>query len=433
MFPSAIYEFDLKRLYTKITRDIRDNQRPSGMVATLVPNWFRDASYTGNEGPFQESPAWGSSIFAVPWLIYWDYGDRSILEDNYEAMKRYLAFMKGKEKNGLVSYGLGDWMAPGGSSVPNVEGATYVLDTRITRDAARILGQDNDAEYYASEYARVSTTYNKAYFDDAAGLYRPVSEANEAIPLVLGIVPPGQEAAVKKALMDDIAHPHEIDRLGSYGKPGEFGPVLPFHITTGDIGTTFLWRALGDAADVDLVQKMIMQSSGPSYMNMIERGETTLDENWNVAKTRSHNHDMYGGILEWYYSTLGGISALQPGYEVIQLKPEMPDGLKSVTTSYDSVRGEIRSSWNILNHRATWNIKVPANATAEVFVPVGSLPQANLKIKEGATIVYEGGKPASEVRGVVYEGTKGTGNSTVVIWKIGSGNYQFTWYATRTQ
>ncbi len=430
MFPSSIYEFDLQRLYTKITRDIRDNQRASGMVATLVPNWFRSASYTGREGPFQDSPAWGSSIFAVPWLIYWNYGDRHVLQDNYEAMKRYLAFLKGREKNGLITYGLGDWMAPGGSSVPNVEGAVYVLDTRIARDVARVLGQDSDAEYYAREYARVSTTYNRAYFDYAAGLYRPVSETNEALPLVFGIVPHGQEAAVRKALVDDIEHPQEVDRQDSYGPPGEFGPVLPFHVTTGDIGTTFLWRALGDAGDVDLVQKMIMQSSAPSYMSMIECGETTIDENWNVAKTRGHNHDMYGGILEWFYHTLGGISALQPGYEVIQLKPEMPDGLKSVTTSYDSVRGKISSSWSVLNGITTWNVEVPANTSAELFIPVKSTSLANLTIKEGSTVVYQDGKPAQLVPGVLFERAEQTSESNTVIWKIGSGGYHFTWAAS---
>jgi hypothetical protein len=93
--------------------------------------------------------------------------------------------MKGKEKDDLVAYGLGDWMAPGGSSVPNVEGAVYVVDTKIARDVARVLEQDSDAEYYADEYARVVSSYNAEYFEDAGGLYSLKNKTNEGLPLTV--------------------------------------------------------------------------------------------------------------------------------------------------------------------------------------------------------------------------------------------------------
>ena len=32
-----------------------------------------------------------------------------------------------------------------------------------------------------------------------------------------------------------------------------------------------------------------------------------MPENWNLAKARSHNHDMYAGIFEWLYRSLAGI------------------------------------------------------------------------------------------------------------------------------
>ena len=208
-------------------------------------------------------------------------------------------------------------------------------DVRVVRDVATVLGNSADATLYGSEFTRVQTAYNNAYFDRTNNRYTPVSQANIAMPLEFGIVPAGSEAAVAAALVKDIGQPMEPTNSGG------FGSVQANHITAGDIGTTFVWRALGDYNQADLVQTMIMQPSLPSYLSMINGGETTITENWNYPSTRSHNHDMYAGIFEWLYRSLGGISSSKPGYAEILLKPGMPTGLASVSVSYNSVRGPI--------------------------------------------------------------------------------------------
>ena len=149
-------------------------------------------------------------------------------------------------------------MAPGGTNVPNVEGAVYVYDTRVVRDIATALGNTADATLYGSEFTRVQTAYNNAYFDSANNRYTPVSQANIAMPLEFGIVPAGSEAAVAASLVKDIGAPVEPTNSGG------FGAVQANHITAGDIATTFLWRALGDYNQADFVQTMIMQPACPA-------------------------------------------------------------------------------------------------------------------------------------------------------------------------
>ena len=348
-------------------------------------------------------------MFVSPWLIYNAYGDRRILEDNYDAMKAYLAYLKGKEKNGRITYGLGDWMAPGGVSAPPVEGAVYVLDTRVLRDIAAVLNRTADAEFYASEYTRVRKAYNDAFFNAATLSYQPMNQTDQALPLAFGIVPEGREAAVTRALVDDIAHPQE-DPGAPSGKRGKFGPVLPQHISSGDIGTTLVWQALGDAGENDLVQTMIMQPDGPSYLNMINSGQTTVTENWDVAQTRSHNHDMYAGILAWFYRSLGGISSTKPGYEEIQIKPGMPTGLSSVSCAYESVRGEIASSWEVAGNHVTMRVGIPANTTATIYVPALN--------KDAVT---ESGRPIGQAAGVQFLRMDGR----CAVFHVGSGAYVF--------
>ncbi len=184
----------------------RDFVRENQYRTQLVP-YGKECS--GQAGKFDDAPAWGSSAIICPWIMYQTYGDKKILSDNYETMKKYMAFLKGKEANGLVTYGLGDWdgFRPAGDAMFGISSAAvYVYDTGLMRDIASVLGNTDDSSAYAQDYTRVRDAYNRAYFDPKLMSYQPVKQANEAIPLVFGIVPEGDVEAVRQALVDDIAH-----------------------------------------------------------------------------------------------------------------------------------------------------------------------------------------------------------------------------------
>ena len=406
--PSTVYSNDVQTYFAKIMHDVRDAQRVSGLCPTIAPNWFHKKT-DAPAGRFDDAPAWGSSVFICPWIMYQTYGDKKILSDNYETMKKYMAYLKGKEANGLITYGLGDWVAPAGNDIRNIEGAVYVYDMGLMRDIASVLGKTDDSTAYAQNYTRVRDAYNKAYFDPKSKSYQPMKQANQALPLVFGIVPEGEVEAVRKALIEDIAHPQE-NGTPTINGAGYAGAVVPNHVTTGDIATSALWEALGDAGQATLVQTMIMQETSPSYMYMINHGATTISENWNYEKTRSHNHDMYAGIAAYLYRNVGGISPLKPGYEVIQIKPCVPLGLNSAAVTYDSVRGPIDTSWKVDGNQFTLNVRIPANASAVVTVPALD-----------ANSVREGGLVAKDVPGVKFLRSE----SSAAVFAVGSGVYVF--------
>ncbi len=157
------------------------------------------------------------------------------------------------------------------------------------------------------------------------------------------------------------------------------------------IATSALWQALGDAGQGTLVQTMIMQETPPSYMNMINNGATTIVENWSYERARSHNHDMYAGILAYLYRIIGGISARKPGYEVIRIKTCLPLGLNSAAATYDSVRGPIETSWQVEDKTFTLKVRIPANTSAIVSIPTLD-----------SDSVREGGQPAKSAPGVKF-------------------------------
>jgi hypothetical protein len=282
-----------------------------------------------------------------------------------------------------------------------------------------------DLAFFNNHLSATAEYYNNKYYDPVKKTYHPVTQSNLSMPLCFGIVPDADRKAVTEKLVRIIRHPEESADSLNLGNVGKHGPVLPDHSTTGDIATTYLWRALGDAGQADLVQKMIMQEDMPSYFSMVKKGFTTIPENWNFLQTRSHNHDMYAGIFEWFFRTLGGISATKPGFEEISLKPTYPAGLESVTTSAGTIRGLIRSSWTNKNGHVNWKITVPVNSKASVFIPYS----IDRIITEGGKKIWIKGGVLENVSSIKLKGIDTDADSGIqyIVWTVGSGDYELQW------
>ncbi|MGN6638381.1 MAG: alpha-L-rhamnosidase C-terminal domain-containing protein, partial [Mucilaginibacter sp.] len=124
-----------------------------------------------------------------------------------------------------------------------------------------------------------------------------------------------------------------------------------------------------------------------------------------------HNHVMLlGDLIGWFYQDLAGIMAKQPGFKTLMMKPAMVDGLNSVNASYQTPYGLVKSSWANTSNIFTWNITVPANSSAWVYIPCKS-----------AQNITEGGKNIATCRGVKYVRME----NGRAIFRVGSGSYDF--------
>ena len=66
LFTGSSYYFDLRNLYSKILEDVKSAQRVSGVSTSVAPNyWLTEDKPPA--GPFDDSPAWGSSLIILPW------------------------------------------------------------------------------------------------------------------------------------------------------------------------------------------------------------------------------------------------------------------------------------------------------------------------------------------------------------------------------
>ena len=100
--------FDMAAFYTNFLRDIRDVQDPDGTVTDTVPHRY---------GSRPADPAWGTAFPLICWYVYQQNGDRRILEENYDGLKKYVEFLRSRAPDNVLRYSYyGDWVAIGKDS-----------------------------------------------------------------------------------------------------------------------------------------------------------------------------------------------------------------------------------------------------------------------------------------------------------------------------
>jgi alpha-L-rhamnosidase len=92
------------------------------------------------------------------------------------------------------------------------------------------------------------------------------------------------------------------------------------------------------------------------------------------------------------------------------MRPRPVGDLFFVKATHRCLYGMIVSEWKNDGGSFHWNISIPPNTTATVYVPA-----------KDETTVTEGGLKASEVKGVKYLRMEGG----AAVYTVGSGNYSF--------
>jgi hypothetical protein len=391
----VFHNYDVPRFFAKIARDMREAQLDNGMVPDIAPE------YTVFSGGFRDSPEWGSAYVLIPWIAWQVYGDRGLLEEHYEGMKKYVAYLGSKSKEHIVSHGLGDWYDIGprgpGESQLTSRGVTatgiYYQDIEVLRKTAELLGRIDDVRLYADLASKVRAAFNAKYFRPETNQYDRNSQTASALPLVAGLVEEGRRAAVLESLVKDIR-----------GRGNR--------VTAGDVGFFYVVRALSDGGRGDVLYDMICQNEGPGYLCQLKKGATTLTEAWDTNPGSSQNHCMLGHAEEWFFRGLGGIRPDPdgPGFAKMAIRPQAVGDLAWAKARYESVRGTISTHWKKQEGSFSLDVVIPGNTTAAVHVPA-----------KDAGAVTEGGKPVSQAKGVRFLRMEGG----EAVFEVGSGKYVF--------
>ena len=411
MFDTAAYLTDVSGLYRKWWWDMADNQQPNGLLGSVVPLVARQIDDWN-------CPWWSGMIAWLPWQHYLYYGDRRMLEDAYEPMRKYVEYLEhlasigggtraldypdphyflnadAASKRLLVWTGASDWLNPfGGPPGPLMNMTGWYYYATVVSKTAAILGKKADAARFAAMAEDVRKRCNAEYLNLQTGLYagQGNNESAQVMPLALGVVPYAIRPLTFQRLLDAIHTRHD-------------------HHGTGFVALPYLLQILTESYQGALANRIVNQQDYPSWKTLMHDG--VLAESWNGGGAQMPSCG--GAVGMWLYQSVLGIrpDPSSPGFKrfILAPQPDPATGLTEAQGWYDSIRGRIASHWNISGGKIFMDITVPANTMATVRVPTADPQQ-----------VSEGGRPVTHAEGVKLLRRE----ADALFIEVGSGTYHF--------
>ena len=373
---------DTYNFFIKWMRDLRDVQSEQGGFPGVAP-----------VGPYGSGSSmrfgWTDAGVIVPWSIWKQFGDTRIIEENWEAMEKFMNHIEETKydhktlikENG--NYQWADWVSyepleshfklyrkpgtkevlPEAVSYWNFLSATYwVIDAEYMADMAKATGR---CPKRYLDMVQEAKAYIKKNFIKADGTFcEPILNTMQTPALF----------ALKAGVVEGEAKENIMARLRKNFE--EHGNCLQ----TGFLGTSILMSTLTENGMVDMAYELLFQRKNPSWLYSVDNGATTIWERWDsytiekgIGKggMNSFNHYAYGCVCEWIWECAAGIASdpAKPGFKHIVMKPIPDKRLGFIKAEYHSAAGLIKSAWRYEGDTWIWEFTIPAGATASVTLP----------------------------------------------------------------
>jgi alpha-L-rhamnosidase len=402
---TAAFNMNVNSFFAKWLKDLSADQLPNGSVPHVIPNVLGN----GDAG----SAGWADVANIIPWNMYLAYGDKRILENQYESMKAWVGYIQSVSKNDLWNTGshFGDWLFyrpdddnSGRAAVTDknlIAQCFYANSTQLLINTARVLGKEADISFYESLLKKIKAAFVNEYVTSNGGL---VSGTQTAYTLSLNfdMLPQEMRAQAAERLVANIK---------SYGT----------HLTTGFLGTPYLCHVLTRFGYTDVAYALLLQQKYPSWLYPVKMGATTIWERWDgikpdgsfqVPSMNSYNHYSYGAIGDWMYRVMVGLDTYEdgPGYQHIRVQPHIGGGFTIASASLDTYYGKLSNSWKLESGKLSMDVEIPANTTATIFIPA-----------DASDIITESGVIVSQSNELQLQKVE---NGYVPV-KLGSGMYHF--------
>ena len=364
---TACYNMYMPAFYRKYLWDMRAEQSIlDGSVPNVVPRL--------KEGMVAEhgSCPWADAGVIIPWNVYRQYGNQTLLSECYPGMKAWVECQRKKEEalGGLHlikdGFHFADWLAldnpqpgPFGATDPlYIASAYYYKDTRIVARAAEILGKKEESEEYQKLAEEILKAIQQTYFDEN-GLCICKTQTGSAIAVMFGLNPS----------MD--ARQQEGDVLAQRVEENDG------HLNTGFVGTTMLCPALTETGHNDIAMQLLLNEEYPGWLYSVNLGATTIWERWNSVMPDGHlnaegmnslNHYSYGSIEAWMYGEVCGIRPEEAGFKKAVIAPHADRRLGKAECTLDTAAGRYKSCWHYDGDTVVYEVEVPFDACAEFTV-----------------------------------------------------------------
>jgi len=381
---TAAFNMDVQGFFHKWIQDIRDSQRPQGGIPSVIP-----ATWTGAGSGEDGGPAWADATVICPWTIYLCYADRSILEDHYDSMKRFMDFLREHRCQGLIRnhpdkncHSYGDWLALDGGG--KTEGITpsdligtafYAHDAGLMAKIAEILGRHDDAKKYQQLRSEIVEAFRRRFITPD-GLVASGTQTAYVLALHFDLIDNATRATTVREL---VRHVERKD----------------FHLATGFVGTPYILDVLENAGHLDVAYKLLEQETFPSWLFPVKNGATTIWERWDGwtpekgfqdKGMNSFNHYAYGAVGAWMYRTVAGLELdpADPGYHHVIFRPRPGGTITWAEASLKTKRGLASIHWELKAGELCIDVTVPEGSRGTLSLPDGYKAQFPDSLPPGA-------------------------------------------------
>ena len=377
---AAAFNMDVDAFTRRFLSDIRVAQTADGAYADfspqavrflpgksggigVLPNWvLRDDEYRAGA-----TPGWADAGVVLPWSLWWRYGDRAVIEENWGAMQRYLHFVADRNPECIwqdargTDYG--DWLSLDAKGLWDATTPKDLVATAFWAHSVSCMAQmadatarHQDAERYRALWEKIARAF-QTHFIRSDGEVGNDSQTGYILALRFSLVPRACRAAAAARLA------HSIVRRGTL-------------LSTGFLGTPYSLDVLADAGYTQLVYDLLLRTDFPSWGHMVSQGATTIWETWKGGKedlVSSFNHYVLGAVCGFLFRRVAGIAPLEPGFRKIEVRPVLDPRVKTGGGVYDSVLGRISTEWQQEDTGGlSLDLTLPPNAMARVYLPAAS-------------------------------------------------------------
>lgn len=394
---TATYHSDVYNFFRQWMRSLRADQSVEGGIGSTVPDFSREKSKH-----FADGTTWGAAVCMVPWQLYCQYGNTQIIEDNMEAMMMWLDGMARYPQSDAYPHlsskasGLADWLSMDNLTPPDlVNNAIYIYMMEVTAEMARAINRYDLAAKLQQRHQQAKDEWNRCYVDVSTGKTHAAdgrlvhSQSSYATPLNFNCF--NEQNKVKaEAWLSTLAQNPSLSGDGQMTFPA-------YTITTGFSGTPNILPALSRAGKTSDAFRMFTCTDYTSWLYPVTKGATSVWERWNGYEAafgehtennmNSFNHFALGAVGQWMYEyQLGITSGSEAGYKHFTLQPTAAAPYQSLSGSYRSDYGNIRSSWtaDTNGQMVSYHTTVPANTTATLYLPINA---SQFKSAKGAKFV----------------------------------------------
>ena len=366
---TASYNMDLAAFTRKYAADMRGTQVGTAMYGIYSPGTL--SSFAGF------GAGWSDAGVIIPWTSWLQTGDTSVIQQNWEAMQKYLAAIEEKNPDGLWAKDsgipFGDWLSPEGKTDQVLIATAYwAYDVTLMREMAHALGKSAEEQKYAALFEKIRAAFQKKFVhadgfvagaDNSPSPFGVINNPNAKS--TGGDTQTGYVLALHMNLLPDQLRAAAADKL--------IAKIDSNHgmLATGFLGTPYLLEELTKAGHADVAYHLLLNTGYPSWGYLVTHGATTTWERWNGDQMKSdpsmnsYNHYAYGAVADWIYRYAAGIDTtpMNPGFHTVVLHPVFDERLGSVKFDYSSQYGPIHSDWALQGGKAQWHVSLPANTS----------------------------------------------------------------------